>query len=94
MHVYLGIINLKRTWDNEVRNVSTLVAIGVGQDGYRNILSVAEGCTIHEGLFDLKHQTDLHEPRRSWLTAIVTDQPEAFAPFANTFRELGFDGFV
>ena len=34
---------LKRSWAGEVRNVSVLVAIGVGADGYRQILGVAEG---------------------------------------------------
>jgi putative transposase len=34
---------LKRSWAGEVRNVSVLVAIGVGSDGHRQILGVAEG---------------------------------------------------
>jgi len=34
---------LKRSWAGEVRNVSVLVAVGVGADGYRTILGVAEG---------------------------------------------------
>jgi putative transposase len=34
---------LKRSWAGEVRNVSVLVAIGVGADGHRQILGVAEG---------------------------------------------------
>ena len=43
-YVYLDGISLKRTWGGEVRNVAVLVAIGVGEDGYRDILGVAEGC--------------------------------------------------
>jgi transposase-like protein len=43
-YVYLDGISLKRTWGGEVRNVSVLVAIGVGADGYRDILGIAEGC--------------------------------------------------
>lgn len=43
-YVYLDGISLKRTWGGEVRNVSILVAIGVGADGYRDILGIAEGC--------------------------------------------------
>jgi len=43
-YVYLDGISLKRTWGGEVRNVSVLVAIGVGEDGFRDILGVAEGC--------------------------------------------------
>jgi transposase-like protein len=34
---------LKRSWGGEVRNVAVLVAVGVGADGYREILGVAEG---------------------------------------------------
>jgi transposase-like protein len=43
-YVFMDGINLKRSWGGEVRNVSVLVAIGVGQDGFRDILGVAEGC--------------------------------------------------
>ena len=42
-YVYLDGIVLKRTWAGEVRNVSVLVAIGVGTDGYRQVLGIAEG---------------------------------------------------
>jgi putative transposase len=42
-YVYLDGLWLKRSWGGEVRNVSVLVAIGVNQDGYREILGVAEG---------------------------------------------------
>ena len=43
-YVYLDGISLKRTWGGEVRNVSVLVAIGVADDGFRDILGIAEGC--------------------------------------------------
>ena len=42
-YVYLDGIWLKRSWGGEVRNVSVLVAIGVDQDGFWEILGVAEG---------------------------------------------------
>jgi putative transposase len=42
-YVYLDGICLKRTWGGEVKNVSVLVAVGVGMDGYREILGVVEG---------------------------------------------------
>ena len=42
-YVYLDGIVLKRSWAGEVRNVSILVAIGVGEDGYRRVLGIAEG---------------------------------------------------
>jgi len=42
-YVYLDGIVLKRSWAGEVRNVSVLVAIGVGEDGFRKVLGIAEG---------------------------------------------------
>jgi len=42
-YVYLDGIWLKRTWGGEVKNVAVLVAIGVNEDGYREILGVCEG---------------------------------------------------
>jgi putative transposase len=42
-YVYLDGICLKRSWAGEVRNVSVLVAVGVGREGFREILGVAEG---------------------------------------------------
>jgi putative transposase len=42
-YVYLDGICLKRSWAGEVRNVSVLVAIGVGTEGYRDILGIIEG---------------------------------------------------
>jgi len=42
-YVFLDGIWLKRSWGGEVRNVSVLVAVGVNEEGYREILGVAEG---------------------------------------------------
>jgi len=42
-YVYLDGIVLKRSWAGEVRNVSVLVAIGVSESGFREIIGVAEG---------------------------------------------------
>jgi transposase-like protein len=42
-YVYLDGIVLKRTWADEIRNVSILVAFGVNDDGYREILGACEG---------------------------------------------------
>ena len=42
-YVYLDGIVLKRCWSGEVRNVSVLVAIGVGMEGYRKVLGIVEG---------------------------------------------------
>lgn len=42
-YVFIDGIWLKRSWGGEVKNVSILVAIGVNQDGYREVLGVMEG---------------------------------------------------
>lgn len=42
-YVFLDGIWLKRSWGGEVKNVAVLVAVGVGRDGHRTILGVAEG---------------------------------------------------
>jgi len=42
-YVFMDGIWLKRSWGGEVKNVAVLVAIGVGSDGYREILGVCEG---------------------------------------------------
>jgi transposase-like protein len=42
-YVFLDGLWLKRSWGGEVKNVSVLIAIGVAQTGYREILGVSEG---------------------------------------------------
>jgi hypothetical protein len=42
-HVFLDGLVLRRSWAGEVRHVSVLVAIGIGIDGCRYILGLAEG---------------------------------------------------
>jgi putative transposase len=42
-YVYLDGIWLKRCWGGEVRNVAVLVAVGVNQEGFREVLGVMEG---------------------------------------------------
>jgi len=34
----------KRSWAGEVKNVAVLIAVGVDQDGYREVLGTVEGC--------------------------------------------------
>src|SRR6476469_8212094 len=41
-YVFLDGIWLKRSWGGEVKNVAVLVAIGVADDGHRDILGVVE----------------------------------------------------
>lgn len=47
-YVYLDGIVLKRSWAGEVRNVSVLVAIGVDEEGFREVLGVCEGAKEDE----------------------------------------------
>jgi len=42
-YIYLDGIVLKRTCADQVRNVSVLVAVGVTEDGFRQVLGVVEG---------------------------------------------------
>jgi transposase-like protein len=42
-YVYLDGIWLKKSWGGEVSNVAVLAAIGVNQDGYREVIGCAEG---------------------------------------------------
>lgn len=42
-YIFMDGIYLKRSWGGEVENVSILVAVGVSDAGYREILGVAEG---------------------------------------------------
>jgi transposase-like protein len=42
-YVYLDGIWLKRSWGGEVKNVAVLIAVGVDEEGFREVLGVAEG---------------------------------------------------
>jgi len=42
-YVFLDGLWLKRSWAGEVRNVAVLVAVGVSQAGFREVLGVSEG---------------------------------------------------
>ena len=42
-YVYVDGVYLKRSWGGESRNVSILVAIGVSNDGFLEIIGAAEG---------------------------------------------------
>ena len=46
-YVYVDGIYLKRNWGGEFENVSILVAIGVDEDGYREIIGAAEGMKFY-----------------------------------------------
>lgn len=42
-YVFVDVVWHKRSWGGRVENVSVLVAIGIGMDGHREVLGVAEG---------------------------------------------------
>lgn len=42
-YVYVDGVYFKRSWGGEIQNVSVLVAIGVNEDGCREIIGAAEG---------------------------------------------------
>ncbi|MHB9071275.1 MAG: IS256 family transposase, partial [Sedimentisphaerales bacterium] len=42
-YIYLDGIYLKRSWGGEVRNIAVLVAVGVDEYGFREILGICEG---------------------------------------------------
>lgn len=44
-YVFVDGIYLKRSWGGEMTSVSVLVAIGVAEDGYREILGACEGAS-------------------------------------------------
>ena len=55
-YVFVDGVYLKRSWGGEIQNVSILVAIGVNEDGCREIVGAAEG---------------MKEYRESWRTFFV-----------------------
>lgn len=55
-YVYVDGIYLKRCWGGEIQNVSVLIAIGVTEDGYREVIGAAE---------------DMKEDRESWKSFFV-----------------------
>ena len=42
-YLYLDGLYLKRNWGGEMRNIAILVAVGIGKDGYRDIVGISEG---------------------------------------------------
>lgn len=42
-YLYLDGLYLKRSWGGEVRNIAILVAVGVDEDGFREIVGIGEG---------------------------------------------------
>lgn len=55
-YVYVDGIYRKRCWGGEIQNVSVLIAIGVTEDGYREVIGAAE---------------DMKEDRESWKSFFV-----------------------
>ena len=42
-YLYLDGLYLKRSWGGEVRNIAILVAVGVDEDGFREMVGICEG---------------------------------------------------
>jgi putative transposase len=85
-YVYLDGIVLKRSWAGEVRNVSLLVAIGVNDRGYREILGICEGAKEDKAGWSafLKH---LKERGLKGVLLITSDVPRAHR--SSSRRRLG-----
>jgi len=83
-YVYLDGIVLKRSWAGEVRNVSLLVAIGVNNDGYREILGICEGAKEDKAGWSgfLKH---LKERGLKGIRLIISDACMGLAESAAEF---------
>ena len=48
-YVYIDGIYLKRSWEGSCENMAVMVAIGVNEDGYREVIGYAEGFTESKG---------------------------------------------
>ena len=48
-YIYLVGIYLRKNWGGEYENVAVLVAIAVNEDGYREVIGVAEGMKEDKG---------------------------------------------
>jgi transposase-like protein len=72
-YVYLDGISLKRSWGGEVRDVAVLVAVGVDQQGFRDILGVMEGAKEDKASWT-KFLRHLKERGLSGVKLIVSDK--------------------
>jgi len=72
-YVYLDGIALKRSWGGEVRDVAVLVAVGVNQEGFRDILGVMEGAK-EDKVSWTKFLRHLKERGLSGVQLIVSDK--------------------
>jgi hypothetical protein len=83
---------LKRSWAGEVRNVSLLVAIGVNESGYREILGICEGAKEDKAGWSafLKHLKD----RGLKGIRLITSMPALGLPRAprSSFQRLSGKG--
>jgi putative transposase len=72
-YVYLDGIWLKRSWGGEVKTVAVLVAIGVNEEGFRDILGVCEG-TKEDGESWRTFLRHLKERGLSGVELVVSDK--------------------
>ena len=72
-HVSLDGLWLKRSWGGEVKNVSVLIAIGVAQSGYREILGVSDGAK-EDGPSRTAFLSELKQRRLKGFELFVSDK--------------------
>lgn len=72
-YVFLDGIWLKRSWAGEIKNIAVLIAIGVNEDGYREVLGVCEGAKEDQASWEdfLRH---LKERGLSGVEMITSDK--------------------
>jgi transposase-like protein len=63
--VYVDGIYLKRNWGDSYENVAVLVAIGVDESGYREVLGAAEGMKEDKDSWYTIFQM-VEKPRLKW----------------------------
>jgi transposase-like protein len=81
-YVYLDGIVLKRSWAGEVRNVALLVAIGVNESGYRDILGICEGAKEDKAGWSARKHRVLESSSSSCCTACIN----SYHGTSNAFR--------
>ena len=76
-YVFMDGVRHKRSWGGAVENVSVLVAIGVGLDGHREAVGVAEGLTGgRDQLAELHRFPDRTGVREACGWRSATDAPD------------------
>lgn len=81
-YVFVDGIFLKRSWGGEITNVSVLVAIGVDQNGYREVLGEKEGVSENKDCWK-SFLTNLKERGLKGIRLFVSDKHLGFLESAS-----------